>query len=150
MVSRIYSKAGMKVNFKMEEGYAVDYNGEHIDLHNCFDFVGITEDTARDELKMEWKKTIGDWVREDEYDSLTFVFKNISYKYIDEGNEYDVPENKSGMSEISVFPSTERDVNDCFIFKAVPGEEDDMMFDFVNGKVIRICCEVVELIPIKG
>ena len=78
MVSRIYSKAGMKVNFKMEEGYAVDYNGEHIDLHNCFDFVGITEDTARDELKMEWKKTIGDWVREDEYDSLTFVFKNIS------------------------------------------------------------------------
>lgn len=96
------------------------------------------------------EKTGGDWVREDEYDSLTFVFKNISYKYIDEGDEDDVIENKRCLSEISVFPSADRDINDCFIFKAEPSEEDDLMFYFMNGKIIRICCEEVELIPVKS
>ena len=54
----------MKTNFELEENYAVQLNGTHIDLHNNFDFLGLSKSGKN--ISIDFKRTNGDWVKSDE------------------------------------------------------------------------------------
>jgi len=133
----------MKTNFKIEENYAVQLNGIHIDLHNNFEFKSITEND--NQIQIEFIKSNGNWVRVNELEYLNFICKNISYRYIDSGNNDEFPEDGNTLSSITFFPSSTREINDGIIDKNKPSEKDDLIFLFENGKIIRINCEKVEL-----
>ena len=60
----------MKTNFEIEENYAGLLNGIYIDLHNNFQFKELSEfDNA---VRIEFIKSTGDWVHEDEFEKLIF------------------------------------------------------------------------------
>lgn len=72
-------------------------------MHNNFDFEGITENASETEIRLEFKRSNGDWVREDVFKQLTFKFKNVSYKYFEEGDPGEYPEDVKCLGEITFF-----------------------------------------------
>lgn len=138
----------MKTNFEIDDNHAVSYKGHHIDLHNDFDFTGVTEATIEPEITLEFKKSNGDWVRNDGFAQLMFRFKNVNYKYFGEGELTDHPEDSKCIGGITFFPSAIRDISNGLTYQKVPNENDDLVFTFEDGRIIRVNCEEVELIVI--
>lgn len=131
----------MIVNFEIEDNYAVNYQGRHIDLHNNFELVSIRN--LNDQIDIEFIQSKGDWIDENELKGLLFEFKGITFKYEQEG-EADSVDWKI-LGELSYFPSNLRDVNDSIVPQKIPKNDDDIIFFFENGKSIRINCKEIEL-----
>jgi len=137
----------MKVNFEIEENYAVSLNGIHIDLHNNFEFKKISEfDNA---VQIEFIKSTGDWVHQNEFEKLTFSHKNVTFKKIVNGDNSEFPEDENTLSGITFFPKKMREINDGFMEYNKPNENDDIIYLFENGKMFRLNCEQIELITEK-
>lgn len=137
----------MKTNFEIDENYAVQLNGIHIDLHNNFEFKEISEfDNA---VQIEFIKSQGDWIHENEFEKLTFLHKNVRFKNSANGNNSEFPEDENTLSGISFFPKSRREINDGFMEHTKPTENDDIIYLFENGKMFRLNCEQIELIEEK-
>lgn len=133
----------MKVKFEIIDNSAVQFQGRHIDLHNNFDLIEIRE--FKNQVEIEIKKTEGDWVAQDELNGVLFLFKEVSYKYGEEGEHEPFSDNWKILGEISFFPSSLRDMNDGIIPQRLPNKEDDILFFFENGRLIRINCNEVQI-----
>lgn len=133
----------MKTNFEIEENYAVRLNGTHIDLHNNFDCIGLSKNGK--DILVTFKRTKGDWVKNDEFKSLNFEFMNVSYEYYEDGDQQALKEDKEQLEEITFFPADTRGINDSMIPQVHPNEADDLIMFFGDGKVIRIGCEEIKL-----
>ncbi|WMX13133.1 hypothetical protein [Aureispira sp. CCB-E] len=137
----------MKTNFTIEDNYAVIKDGIQIDLHNNFDYKGFVDNVS--DFKIEFVKMNGNWIKENEFSRLIFNFKDVSYRFLGDGDSEANQEDKVTLGEISFFPQDLRDVNDSIIPQAEPKENDDLIFIFEDGKVIRLSCDFVELITIE-
>lgn len=136
----------MKTNFKIEDNYAVHYEGRLIDLHNNFEFEGMTDDVKNKEVALRFVKSSDNWVGAGEYQELTFLLKNVSYKHLEEGEKWEYPDDAKCLGEISFFPSELRNINDSIIPQGEPKEKDDLLFFFEDGRLIRVHCGEVELV----
>jgi hypothetical protein len=137
----------MITNFEIEENYAVQLNGIHIDLHNNFEFKEISE--INNIVRIEFIKSNGDWVHENEFKKLTFLHKNITFMNSENGDNSEFPEDENTLSVISFFPRSMRNINDGFIDQSKPNKNDDIIYLFENGKMYRLNCEEIELIGEK-
>ena len=133
----------METNFEIEENYAVQLNGMHIDLHNNFDFIELVKNGKN--ITIVFKQTLGDWVKNDEFKNLNFEFKNVSYEYFEDGDPKATKEDTQQLGEITFFPAKSREINDGFIPQVKPKMNDDLIMFFEDGKVFRIGCEKIEL-----
>lgn len=135
----------MKVNFELVDNIALKFEERLIDLHNNFDFTGYAYKVEENLLEMNWVRSKGEWVVENECSNLKLIHRQINYLNItnetDSGNESEA----MSLAEITFFPSSERSTNDCFTPKSMPDEEDDLLYVFENGQCIRIHCDEVEL-----
>ncbi len=135
----------MKVNFDITDNYALNFQGRHIDLHNNFDFVGFDYNVLEREIKLNWKKSSGDWVDINELSNLVLTHKTVTFlKVIDQDEESNY-EDDSCLGEITFFPSTAREINNSIVPQSKPNDGDDILYFFENGQRIRIHCEQVEL-----
>lgn len=135
----------MKVNFDITDNHALNFEGRHIDLHNNFDFVGFDYNVVGREIKLNWKKSSGDWVDKNEFSSLVLAHKAVTFLKVidqDENSNYD---DDSCLGEITFFPSTAREINDSIVPQSKPNDGDDIIYFFENGQRIRIHCEQIEL-----
>lgn len=133
----------MIVNFEIEDNYALQFQNRHIDLHNNFELIEIRN--LQDLIEIEFKRSDGAWVQKDELSKLIFSFKGISYKYEEEGENDSFSEDWKVLGELSFFPSNMRDVNDGIIPQRQPKSNDDIIFFFENGRLIRINCDEAKL-----
>jgi len=131
----------MIVNFEIEDNYAVNYQGRHIDLHNNFELVSINN--LNDQIDIEFIQSKGDWIDENELKGLLFEFKGITFKYEQEGEAAST--DWKTLGELTYFPSDMRDVNDSIVPQKIPKDDDDITFFFESGKSIRINCKEIEL-----
>ena len=137
----------MKTNFEIEENYAVQLNGIHIDLHNNFEFNKISE--SDNTVRIEFIKSTGDWIHPNEFEKLTFLHKNVTFKNSANGDNSEFPEDENTLSGISFFPKSMREINNGFMEQKKPNENDDIIYLFENGKMFRLNCEEIELITYK-
>ena len=133
----------METNFEIEDNYAVRLNGVHIDLHNNFDFIELSKND--NDILIVFRKTEGNWVKNDEFELLNFEFKNISYEYYEEGDPKALKEDTERLGEITFFPEDSREINDGIILQAQPNKNDDLILFLDDGKLIRIACEEINL-----
>ncbi len=133
----------METNFEIEENYAVQLNGICIDFHNNFDFIELSKNEKN--IIINFKQTKGDWVKKEEFKSLKFEFKNISYEYYEKGDLKAMKEDQEQLAEITFFASNLREINDSIVPQSKPKMNDDLIMFFEDGKVIRIGCEKIEL-----
>jgi hypothetical protein len=133
----------MITNFEIEENYAVLLNGVHIDLHNNFEFKNISK--SGDSVQIEFVKSKGNWVHEDEFEKLIFVHLKVSFINSAEGDNSEFPEDENTLSGISFFPKSMRNINDGLMLHSRPNDDDDIIYLFENGKMFRFNCEQIEL-----
>ena len=139
----------MRTNFKIKENYAIQFEGHHIDLHNNFDFNGVWDNNEKNEIALEFIKANGNWIKDEEFKQLTFLLKNVTFKYFEDGEAGDYPEDSKCLSDITFFPSEFRDINNNVTSEPIPKIDDDIIFLFQDGKIIRANCEEVEVIVKK-
>jgi hypothetical protein len=120
-------------------------SGRLIDIHNNFEFVGFDYNVANRQLTLTWIKSAGNWVPENEFKRLTFSHNNISFLTITQKDESDDPSDNTCLSEVTFFPSTQRDITDSFLTQKKPNQDDDILYFFQNGQTIRICSEEIYL-----
>ncbi len=66
-------------NFNIASDFiAVETNGVYHDLHNNFDFTGLTYDVLNRKVKLSWVKSTGDWVVVDCPNALNLHFSGVS------------------------------------------------------------------------
>ncbi|MCC4228188.1 hypothetical protein [Zunongwangia profunda] len=137
----------MRTNFEIYDNSGVKYDGIHIDLHNNFELK--SKETDGKNLLIEFLKLNDDWVHENEFAKLTFVNKSVSYEFFENGNNDKYPEDENTLSIIGYFPKSMRDINDGFMQRNKPENDDDIIYIFQNDKTFRISCEEIELIVKK-
>ncbi len=137
----------MKTNFEIEENYAVQLNGIHIDLHNNFEFKTISE--SENIMQIEFIKSKGDWIQANEFERLKFIHHNVNFIESFDGDNSEFPEDENTLSVIAFSPKTIRDTKDGFMLNSKPNENDDIIYIFQNDKIFRINCEWIELIAEK-
>ena len=137
----------METNFEIEENYAVRLNGIHIDLHNNFTLNNISE--FENSISIEFVKLNENWIHENEFEKVNFLHKVVTFKYSETGDNSKFPEDENTLSEITFFPKTIREINDGFIQHKKPNKNDDIIYHFEKGKLLRINCERIELIVEK-
>jgi hypothetical protein len=135
----------LKVNFDIIDNHAIKIKGRHIDLHNNFDFVSFDYNVADREVKLHWKRSSGDWVDKNEFSSLVLMHKGVTFLRVIEQDEKSTYEDNSCLRDITFFPSTAREINDCIVPQPKPNEGDDILYFFENGQLIRIYCEQIEV-----
>lgn len=135
----------MKVNFYIKDNHAIEIGGRIIDLHNNFDFFGFDYNIADREIKLYWKKSIGNWVDKNEFSSLVLTHKGVTFLRVIEQDEKSIYEDSRCLGEITFFPSTAREINNSIVPQAKPNNEDDILYFFENGQLIRINCKEIEL-----
>lgn len=134
----------METNFEIEENYAVRLNGIHIDLHNNFDYIGLSKNGNN--ISVDFKQTKGgEWIKNNEFKSLKFEFKNVSYEYYENGDSEALKEDSESLGEITFFPAGSREINNGITPQPKPKKNDDLMLFFEDGKVIRIGCGEIKL-----
>ncbi|SKB36067.1 hypothetical protein SAMN05660841_00008 [Sphingobacterium nematocida] len=135
----------MKINFDIKDNHAIEIAGRVIDLHNNFDFVGFDYNIADREIKLYWKKSCGDWVDKNEFLSLILTHMGVTFLRVTEQDEKSTYDDDSCLGDITFFPSTSREINDCIVPQTKPNDGDDILYFFENGQQIRIHCKEIEL-----
>jgi len=135
----------MKVNFDIADNHALNFEGRHIDLHNNFDFAGFDYNVADREIKLNWKKSNGDWVDKNEFSSLVLTHRAVTFLKVIDQDEKSNYEDDSCLGEISFFPSTAREFEDSIIPQSKPNDGDDIKYFFESGQIIIIHCDQIEL-----
>ena len=135
----------MKVNFDIKDNHSIESIGRLIDLHNNFDFVGFEYNIAEREIKLNWRKSSGDWIDKNEFSNLVLIHKGVTFLKVIEQDEKSTYEDDSCLGEITFFPSTVREINDSIVPQPKPNDGDDILYFFENGQQIRIHCKEIEL-----
>lgn len=135
----------MTTDFDIEGNYALRQDGLLFDLHNNFDLSDFHYNVKTREFIITWIKTSGEWVKSDEADELTVRHRNVSFLTISDRDTDSNSDDDKTLGDISFFPSTSRDINDSVIIQARPTTDDDILYFFENGQLIRVCCETIEL-----
>ena len=126
----------MTTNFEIENHIAVLTDGNYFDLHNNFDFIGLTK--KGESILADFKRTSGDWVKTEEFKKLTFKFINVTYEYYENGDPTALKTDAKTLAEISFFPSNLRQINDSILLQSKPKKDDDLILFFEDRRVIRI------------
>lgn len=135
----------MEVNFKIKNLIEVIYNGNAIDLHNCYYFLF-------NEFIIDEKNIIIPFYRYKDiqvtpyspFDKL--IFKAFKYSFFENNvNELEELDKAEGISEITFFPSDDRDNLSSLIDQEDPKPTDDLKIVFLSGRVIILAAEKVLL-----
>ena len=138
----------MKVNFQLIENYGLNCENRHIDLHNNFNFIHFEFNIETMTLVLKWVKSPSDWVQEDELPHLALLHKNVSYLNVSPRDPEMPLSEDSCLSNVTFFPSSSRDISDSIFDKSFPNGDDDILYMFQSGQVIRVHCEEIELITV--
>jgi hypothetical protein len=134
----------MKTNFRIKN-LEVLYKGKAIDLHNNFNLVRIEHSVADNSVTLNWVKSTEAWAVSEEYQQITILHQGVSFFTIlpgsgDFGNNED-----SCLEAVSFYPSLTRNENEFFLDQEEPRDEDDIIYTFVGGMIIRIGSDEVIL-----
>jgi hypothetical protein len=115
------------------------------DLHNNFDLVNIWYDLTSRQFTLSWVKKYGAWVKDDEADTIELIHKSVSYLRITDKDLDGRLEDDNSLDDLTYYPSTHRDDNESVVDRAEPEPEDDILYNFISGRQIRVCCDAIEL-----
>ena len=107
--------------------------------------MGFAYDVSLGTFVINFRRGTGTWIQQNELDTIQFLHSGISFLNIQKVGENDYLEDSKTLSEITFYPSSERNENDNFMERSSPEPADDLIYSFLQGKLIRINCEEVSL-----
>ncbi|RYY60072.1 MAG: hypothetical protein EOO12_15600 [Chitinophagaceae bacterium] len=136
----------MIANFQIQDFRTLRFGRRLIDLRQNFHFRGYNYDLQKAQVKLYWVKGSGNWIAAEELGAFTLLHENVTYFQVLLVAAAEMDADIRTLSEVTFFPSAERDEHGHFINQATPGLNDDIIYSFVGGPVIRIGCAQVLLL----
>jgi hypothetical protein len=134
------------LNFKIGDDFiSVIKDGICMDLHNSFEFRGYNYTVAEKNLQLIFQKSSEEWALNEVYAKLVFVFREVSFLKIREGDSSEYPEDEKCMAEIGFSTVDMRDDMDSFLASNAFKSDYDMIFTFIPGQSIKIHSKEVVL-----
>ncbi|GAA4325453.1 hypothetical protein [Flaviaesturariibacter amylovorans] len=140
----------MKANFEIELFRDIRFENRHIDLHNNFLFEGFNYDLAKAQVTLHWVKDTGDWISSDELAAIAITHFDVTFFKVQPMSETVPLIDSQTLSEVTFYPSDERNEDERFLDQSVPDVDDDIIYSFLGGQIIRIGCSVATLQSITG
>ncbi len=132
----------MKTNFELIFNDTFQYEGMEIDFYNDFDFNGFDLNINDQVFNMYLHCSENKHKYSNQF-GLTLIHRNIKYIQII-GEDFD-NDNAKALCQSTYFPSSARNENEGFTHRAIPNEDDDIIYFFDNGQIIRIQAKEIEL-----
>lgn len=128
-----------KENFIVEANYALNFKGQHIDLHNNFDFVGFKYSSETNSLSLLWLKAEGEWIRSDEFNKVEMAFKNVKFLKVsgDELKKGDVDSSKT-LALLGYLHPDDVERMDGSLDEGAANSDYHMIFLFENDLAIKV------------
>ena len=118
-------------NIDLEIGEAV------YDLHNNFDFRGLSYDVATRQLTLRWARGAGDWVPKDDPSEIVITVHGVSHLSCsprDPEMPYSEDDCLSGVSFVEANQATDK----SFITSGPADAELHYVFQFMSGFTLRV------------
>jgi hypothetical protein len=135
----------MKTNFQIRNFIEIEYGGRTFDLHNNFDFIGYNYQPSIKSLTLNWQKTPGDWVPHNEITNFSILHQDVSFLNIAIENGDNSGVVTMDLTDLTFYPSSERETNNCLLDQVSPKEGDDILYIFEDDMFIRVGCSEVLL-----
>ena len=134
------------MNFRLYgDGIALEWQGQHLDLHNSFDFRGFHYHVHAQQVELTWLRSNEPWARDVQIPGLQLVFKQVAYFAVKaRAPEYPFTENKC-LANISFHRPEERGEFDSISLEAL--SDDDLTFYFQSEWGLKVNAKTVELFP---
>lgn len=132
-----------KINFLVDSNYALDVGGQHIDLHNNFDFKGLEYSTNSNQVCLSWIKSVGDWVPTDEVEGFKIIFENALLLKV-QGSISEVPSTRKNLSFIGYLHPEDVELMDGCLDESEATSDHHMIFVFENNFAIKIFSDTAE------
>ena len=128
----------MTANFILYQNYAIHFADKHLDLHNNFDFKSFSFDIDTRTLTLNWKSKNAKWVPLDNPSNLSLRVIDVEYlKVVPRDSETPFTEDNC-LSDLTYYPSSERQEDDCVSYQESPTTDDDIIFKFQSEQMIRV------------
>ena len=133
-------------NFSVADSVAIEYEGCYFDLHNNYDFTGLTYEVNSQRVILEWSKGESEWAEKEIYSSLKLVFDFVSI--------FNVTSRISGqpfsaddcLSYMGYLHPDDIDLMDGFLPRENADESYHLVFGFEGGQVVKLYAETVKLL----
>jgi hypothetical protein len=135
----------MDVNFEIIDNQFLKSDSVLIDLHNNFDLINLNYQVKEVTLVLRWIKSNGAWVPSNEFSYIELIHSKVNYLMVHPSEPNASLEDKTCISELGYFPSSQRNINDCFNMNTLPEDGDDIIYAFESGQIIRINCFSINL-----
>jgi len=132
-------------NFSIAKDFiAVEIDGVYYDLHNNFDFIGLSYDLLNRRMELSWVKSKGTWVSEDSSDSLSLKFLGVSLFKCKE-RDSDVPYSEDDcLSAMGFIHNDMIDEIEGFAHIEPKPDACHLNISFMSGFAIKIASEIAE------
>lgn len=140
----------MKVNFGIENNYALSFNGKHIDLHNNFNFLGFEYDVTKMTAILRWEKSTEEWANRETITGLSICHRNVTYMHVIPRDSEMPTTEDSCLKDITYLPVELRNDEDEFVLSSkFPEPNQDIVYRFQSEQCITINCHEIELIILE-
>lgn len=126
----------MDVNFEIRDLIYIRIGDTLFDLHNDFDFLAQEIQMQGNILKLHFRSN-SNAGQPQPCKGLFFTAFKVNYLAITEPNLEFLAED-SRLDGITFYPSADRQTNNALIDQAIPTPTDDLLFQFLSDRVVRI------------
>jgi len=133
-------------NFQVgSDGISLIWQGQYLDLHNCFDFQSFHHDVQFRRVELCWLRSPKEWAKDVALSGLKLIFSEVFFLRAKERDtDYPFEEDNCLMS-LSFHPIESRDEFDSISLSSSP--TDDLTFYFQSEWGFKINAAAVELQP---
>lgn len=131
-----------KLNFKIQSNHAIDIGNSILDLHNNYDFNGLTYNVPLNTIRFSWIKTDADWVPKDHPANIQVIFEGVKFfKTYFNTTEQQAESDKLTLSFVGYLHPDDVDIMDGCLDEKEASNEFHIIFSFENGLSIKIYSE---------
>ena len=128
------------------DSIGVEYADDYFDLHNCFDFKGLSYRVDARTITLFWSKNANNWVPQDSPRHLELNFEGV-YLFKARQRDPDVPFTEDDCLNTIGFTSNEKiDEIDAYVSHEPKTNSMYLTMDFMSGFALKIGAATVTLV----
>ena len=132
----------MLTNFKIKNLIYLCYEGFEIDLHNFYNFSISNLEVHPDQIIIPFQRLNNNISAESPFSKITFTAYNYSYFQNSDPSIEHLSDDHT-LSELTFYPSDDRQNNTFLIDQEDPKETDDLILNFCSDRIIRLKAEKI-------
>lgn len=131
-------------NFNInEDNISLLYNGQYLDIHNCYNFRGFQFDNLTRTLALTWTRSVEEWSSEERC-GFQLSFKQVTYFKVRE-RDSEIPYTEDNcLSFIGFLEQEMRDDFDSYKPNKNIKDTDDLNINFESDQAIKVNSAFVE------